>query len=111
ERFKDALAKQGGVVAKNFQSNVVIYEKSEESIPGAEPKLEKKLEDKIWMNNPLKFDGYTLYQAGYQLDECTNMTFKIHETNDPEKKALGESKPDLASPESEYESENGFRIV
>src|SRR5699024_2193626 len=111
ERFKDALAKQGGVVEKNFQSNVVIYEKSEESIPGAEPKLEKKLEDKIWMNNPLKFDGYTLYQAGYQLDEFTNMTFKIHETSDPDKKSLGKIKLDLASPESEYELENGFRIV
>jgi len=111
ERFKDAIAKQGGVVEKNFQSNVVIYEKSEESIPGAEPKLEKKLEDKIWMNNPLKFDGYTLYQAGYQLDEFTNMTFQIHETNDPDKQSLGEIKLDLASPESEYELENGFRVV
>src|SRR5699024_4758901 len=111
DRFKDALAKQGGEVAKNYQTNVVIYKKSEEAIPGAEPKLEKVLEDKIWMNHPLKFDGYTLYQAGYQLNEFTNMTFKIHETKDPDEKPLGTIKINLASPESEYELENGFRVV
>src|SRR5699024_6747911 len=111
DRFKDALAKQGGEVAKYYQTNVVIYKKSEESIPGAEPKLEKVLEDKIWMNHPLKFDGYTLYQAGYQLNEFTNMTFKIHETRDPDEKPLGTIKINLASPESEYELENGFRVV
>lgn len=110
-RFKDALAKQGGIVPKNFQTNVVIYKKSDTSIPGAEPELTKVLEDKIWMNHPLKFDGYSLYQAGYQLNEFTNMTFKIHETNDQDEKPLGTIKVNLSSPEPEYELENGFRVV
>src|SRR5690625_4597014 len=66
ERFKDALARIDGQVPKNFQSNVIIYKNIDASVPGAEPNLEKIKEDKIWLNHPLKFDGYTLYQAGYQ---------------------------------------------
>lgn len=111
ERFKDAIAMQGGSVAKNYQTNLVIYKNVDASIPGAEPNLEKVLEDKVWMNHPLKFDGYTLYQSGYQQNEFSNMTFKIHETNDSDQEALETFTIDLSSPEMEYEFESGFKVV
>lgn len=110
ERFTDALAKEGGMVAKNYQTDVIIY-KANESVPGAEPELEKVMEDDIRMNHPIKFDGYTLYQAGYQLNEFTNMTFNIHKTADADEKALETFTIDLTSPEPEYKLDNGFRVV
>ncbi|MEC5422423.1 cytochrome c biogenesis protein ResB [Virgibacillus sp. C22-A2] len=111
ERFKDSLAKQGEMVPSNYQTDVIIYKAHESEVAGAEPELEKIIESDIRMNKPLKFDGYTLYQAGYQLNEFTNMSFKIHETNDSEEEALDSFTINLTSPESDYELDNGFRVV
>ena len=110
EKFQAALEKQGEAIAKNYQTDVIIYQ-AEETVPGADPELKKILEDDIRMNHPVKFDGFTLYQAGYQLDEFTNMTFNIHETDDPDEKALDTFTIDLTSPESEYKLDNGFKVV
>ncbi|MEI3605556.1 cytochrome c biogenesis protein ResB [Pseudogracilibacillus sp. SE30717A] len=111
ERFKDAIARMGGNVASNYQTNLIIYKNVDASIPGAEPKLEKVVEDKVFMNNPLKFDGYTLYQSGYQQNEFSTMSFIIHETDDPEEKAIDTFTVDLSEPETEYELDSGFRVV
>src|SRR5699024_2457670 len=110
EQFKDALElieSRGGEVNKNYQKNVIIYKNVDADLPGAEPKVEKVLEDKVWMNNPLKFDGYTLYQSGYQQNEFSSMSFKIHKTNDSDQEALETFTIDLTAPETEYEFESG----
>ncbi|WP_085991994.1 cytochrome c biogenesis protein ResB [Oceanobacillus senegalensis] len=109
ERFKEAIA-QEGMVASNFQTNVVVY-KAERPIPGAEPELEPIVEDSIRMNQPLEFDGYELVQSGYQLNEFSNMTFKIHETEDESEESLGTFTVDLREPESEFVLDNGFKVV
>lgn len=109
ERFKEALARQNTVVPKNFQTDVIIYKVVDDSTSG-DPELEKVTEDSIRMNHPLKFDGYTLYQSGYQLNEFTSMTFKVHETDDPDETALGTFTIDLTAPESSYELDNGIRV-
>jgi cytochrome c biogenesis protein len=110
EKFQEAIKKQGEEIAKNFQSDVIVYE-AKETVPGAEPELNKILEDDIRLNHPIKFGGFTLYQAGYQLDEFTDMTFKIYDQSDNDQKALDKFKIDLTSPESEYKLDNGFKVV
>ncbi|GAA0599605.1 cytochrome c biogenesis protein ResB [Virgibacillus siamensis] len=110
EKFQEAI-KQEGQVVKNYQTNVTIYKEGENSVPGSKQKLDKVTEGQIKMNHPLTFDGYTLYQAGYQQNEFSNMTFKIHKTNDPEEKALGSITVNLTSPKKEYKLDNGFRVV
>ncbi|MFD2045900.1 cytochrome c biogenesis protein ResB [Ornithinibacillus salinisoli] len=110
ERFKDAIAKEGGMIASNYQTNAVIYQRKEEAVVGSESDLDKIVEDEIRMNHPLEFDGYKVYQSGYQLNEFKSMTFKIHETNDDEEVALDSFTIDLASPKAEYELDNGFRV-
>lgn len=110
DRFKEAIKKEG-MVAKNFQTNAIIYKKTGESVAGADPELEKVTESSIKLNHPLKFDGYTLYQAGYQLNEFTSMSFKIHKMADEDEKTLGSFKIDLTEPKSEYKLDNGFRVV
>lgn len=109
ERFKDALAREKDLVAKNYQTNLIIY-KNNDNIVGSDAGLEKIIEDEIRMNHPLKFDGYTLYQAGYQLDEFTSMSFKVYKTDDEKEKALGTFTIDLISPESKYELDDGLTV-
>lgn len=110
ERFKDAI-EQTGAVASNFQTDAVIYKDANEDIPGAEPELEPILTESIQMNKPAKFDGYTLYQQGYQENEFSSMTFKIYETDDEDAKAIDSFTIDLFNPESEYILDNDFRVV
>src|SRR5699024_10819157 len=84
ERSKYAIERMGGRAEKNFQSNVVVYKNTDVSVPSTEPKLEKVKEGHIELNHPLKFDGYALYQSGFQENEFSNMSFKLYETNDPD---------------------------
>lgn len=109
ERYKEAMERLGQLVVKNYQSDVVIYKVKGETIPGQEPELEKVTEDAIRLNEPLKFDGYHLYQSGYQENEFSTMTFGIFAAND-EEKSFGEFTVDLMSPEETYELENGFKV-
>ncbi|UUI38128.1 cytochrome c biogenesis protein ResB [Oceanobacillus oncorhynchi] len=97
-------------IATNFQTDVVIYEATNADIVGAEPELEPILDYSIQMNNPAKFDGYTLYQQGYQLNEFENMTFYIHEEDDETQESLGSFTIDLTNPDRVYELDSGFQV-
>lgn len=109
ERFKDAIERMGGAPVKNYQTDAVIYEVTSETLPGQEPELEVIAEESIQMNKPLKFNGYRLYQSGYQDNEFSTMTFAIL-SNDEEEESFGEITIDLVSPEDYYELDNGFRV-
>ena len=108
-RFRDALEAEG-MVPSNFQTDVVIYKAENADVPGAEPDLVPILEESIQMNKPAKFDGYTLYQSGYQQNEFSSMTFKIHEVDDESGTAIDSFTIDLFKPQKEYILESGFRV-
>lgn len=109
ERFQEAFLKEEEI-ASNFQTDIVVYEAKNADVVGAEPELEPILEHSIQMNNPAKFDKYTLYQQGYQLNEFENMSFHIHEADDSEEESLGDFTIDLTNPDSVYELDSGFRV-
>lgn len=111
ERFQAAMEKSGELVVKNYQTDVIVYKAKNETIPGQDPELEKIREASIRMNEPLKFDGITLYQSGYQENEFSSMTFKIYETADENETSLGEVTINLLEPEKTYELDNGIRLV
>lgn len=110
ERFKDAMERMGQLVTKNYQTDVVIYKAKETEVPGQEPELEKVMESEIRMNAPLKFDGYTLYQSGFQENEFSSMTFKVYRTDDESATSLGEVTIDLLDPEPKYTLDNGMEV-
>ncbi|WP_430785474.1 cytochrome c biogenesis protein ResB [Virgibacillus flavescens] len=110
KRFEKAI-KEEGVVAKNFETELAIYKEKPGAIAGADAELEKIKEGSIRLNHPMKFDGYSLYQAGYQKNEFTSISFKIHETDDEKETALSSFTIDLTDPKSEYKLDNGFRVV
>src|SRR5690625_2739656 len=68
ERFKEAIENQG-MITSNYQTDIIIYKTTDTDGTRTEPELEKYMESSIRLNEPLKFDGYTLYQSGYQLNE------------------------------------------
>ena len=97
-----------GMVAKNFQSNVTLYKKQGETIPGERPELAKVKDDQIRVNQPLKFEDFAIYQVEYKLDELNKMNFALtnKETNDE----YGNLTIDLFNPEKKYELSEGYSV-
>lgn len=110
ERFRDAISLEGEAVPSNYQTDAVIYQAVDNPLPGAEPELNQLTEGSIRMNHPLKFDGYSVYQSGYQANEFDQMSFKVHRVDDPDEEALDTFTVDLADPEPVYELDNGFKV-
>lgn len=106
EVFSEAL-EDAGNVAKNYQSDVILYRKKGETLPGSEVTLEKEKEYSIRVNKPLKFDHFALYQMDYRT-ELTAMSFLLidKETNEE----FGEIKIDLEDPKMRYNLDNGYAV-
>jgi cytochrome c biogenesis protein len=107
EVFSEALDR-AGTVAKTYQSNVVLYKKSADSLPGEDPELEKLKESEIRVNEPLKFDDYALYQVDYKLNELSSMTFALTDKNSG--KQFGDVKVDLYEPKKTYDLGEGYSV-
>ncbi|WP_338789287.1 cytochrome c biogenesis protein ResB [Metabacillus sp. FJAT-53654] len=109
EVFADAITRVGdGSVVKNFQSNVVLYERKGEIVHGAEPNLEEVKQEEIRVNEPLKFNSFSLYQVDYKLDELNKMTFSLIDKET--EKSFGEITVDLLDPQSNYDLGNGYKV-
>lgn len=93
---------------KNFQTDAVLYQSVGEKIAGAEPELEEIKTHKIRVNQPLKHDGYALYQVDYKLNEFSKMAFQLtqKDTND----SFGQFVIDLNQPETMYDLGKGYKV-
>lgn len=107
ELFEDALDRVG-TVAKNYQTDIVLYQTPEESLPGATDEMEMMKEESIRVNQPLKFDGYAVYQMDYKLNELRAMTFDL--TDKETDASLGTLTIDLVKPEDSYDLGNGSKV-
>jgi cytochrome c biogenesis protein len=105
--FEKAIDR-AGMVAKNYQTNAVLYKRVGPAIAGAEPDLEKVKEHKIQVNQPLKFENFALYQVDYKLDELNEMTFSL--TNKRSEQSFGDVTINLFDPKSEYDLGNGYSV-
>jgi cytochrome c biogenesis protein len=97
-----------GMVVKNYQSNVVLYQKSGDSLPGEEPELKKIKEYPIQVNKPLKFEKFALYQVDYKLDELSKMSFSL--TNKETEAVFGDITINLNEPEKKFDLGKGYSI-
>ncbi|AQQ53655.1 cytochrome c biogenesis protein ResB [Planococcus lenghuensis] len=105
--FEDALNEVGTVV-KNYQTNSILYKVPEGSPPGSTENLEEVKEYPIQVNEPLKFDGYAVYQMDFRLNELKSMTFAL--TNKETEESRGELTVDLDNPQRVYELEDGSTV-
>ncbi|MDQ0244290.1 cytochrome c biogenesis protein [Bacillus fengqiuensis] len=109
EVFDNAISRAGdGMIAKNYQSNVMLYERKGEIIPGVEPELKKIKEHQIRVNEPLKHDRYALYQVDYKLDELSTMSFNL--TDKQSGQPYGQLKVNLHDPQLKYDLGNGYHV-
>ncbi|WP_044747972.1 cytochrome c biogenesis protein ResB [Bacillus alveayuensis] len=109
EVFQEAIDRVGsGMVAKNYQSDVVLYERVGPIVPGEEPKLKKVKEYKIRVNEPLKYDHYALYQVDFKMNEPNKMSFHLVDKKTNEQ--FGLVIVDLRNPQSAYDLGNGYRV-
>jgi cytochrome c biogenesis protein len=109
EVFQEAIDRVGsGMVAKNYQSDVVLYERVGPIVPGEEPKLKKVKEYKIRVNEPLKYDHYALYQVDFKMNEPNKMSFHLVDKNTNEQ--FGLVTVDLRNPKPAYDLGNGYRV-
>ncbi|KYG58903.1 cytochrome c biogenesis protein ResB [Planococcus maritimus] len=104
EKFGEAIDRVG-TVAKNYQTDVVLYKIPEGALPGDTADMEVVEEHAIRVNQPFKFDGYALYQMDFQQDELKTMSFELQ--NKETSESRGELTIDLVNPETTYELEDG----
>ncbi|KAA0966166.1 cytochrome C biogenesis protein [Sporosarcina sp. ANT_H38] len=105
--FGDALDRVG-MIAKNYQTDVKLYQTAEGGLPGSD-KMEFVKDYSIIVNKPLKFDGYNVFQMDFRLDELKSMTFQL--TEKATEASFGEFTVDLTNPEREYKLDNGARVI
>jgi cytochrome c biogenesis protein len=109
EVFNAAIDRVGdGMIAENYQTNVVLYKRVGPTVAGAKPELEKVKEYPIRVNEPLKFDHYALYQVDFRLNEPKTMSFQL--TDKQSGKTLGTVAIDLYDPKETYNLGNGYRV-
>ncbi|MCY8652857.1 cytochrome c biogenesis protein ResB, partial [Bacillus haynesii] len=109
EVFSEAITKAGdGTVAKTYQTDVELYERKNDSLPGEAPELKKVKNGKIRVNDPLKFGSYALYQLTYKEGELDKMVFQLIEKDSG--KSFGKVAIDLLEPKPEYDLGNGYKV-
>ncbi|WP_227395247.1 cytochrome c biogenesis protein ResB [Jeotgalibacillus aurantiacus] len=107
----DATLERVGPVAKNFQTDAVLYKREEGDIAGsANREMDPLFEQPIQVNVPLKFDGFALYQTDYIENEIHKMSFTLENKDTGE--TFGEFSVDLFSPELDgvYELSEGYQV-
>src|SRR5690606_11430197 len=107
EVYKKALEERGAII-KNFQANVTLYRAKEKTLPGEKPELEKIKDAEIRINEPLKFDQYSLYLAKYELNRMQMMEFTL--TNKETGEEYGTIQINLENPEKVYDLGNGYSV-
>lgn len=107
EKFAEAIDKNG-VIAKNYQSNVTLYERTNDVLPGEEAELKKVKDAQVKVNFPLKHDHYALYQVDYKLDELSKMSFNLMKKDN--EKTFGDFTVDLNNPQKKYELKKGYTV-
>ncbi|KYG35929.1 cytochrome c biogenesis protein ResB [Priestia endophytica] len=97
-----------GAVAKNYQTDVTLYKGQEGKIAGEDQKLVKQKDFPIKVNEPLKFDGYAVYQVDYRLNELSEMKLSLDDKQSGE--SFGTISIDLHNPKDTYELKQGYRV-
>ncbi|MGB2993457.1 MAG: cytochrome c biogenesis protein ResB, partial [Paenisporosarcina sp.] len=107
EVFGEAIERVG-TIASNYQTDVVLYKKPEEALPGQTEDLKEVKKESIQVNHPLKFEGYAVFQMDFRLDELKTMHFNL--SNKATGESLGDLAIDLVNPEKSYDVGKGSKV-
>lgn len=108
EKFSEALQRADQPIVKTYETKAVLYERVNEGAVGADVQLKEVARHNIRVNEPFSFDGYSLYQVNYKLDELRTMSFTLENKETGER--IGRMDIDLYDPEPYYDLGNGYRV-
>ncbi|OKL38018.1 cytochrome c biogenesis protein ResB [Domibacillus mangrovi] len=107
EVFNEAINRVG-TVAKNYQTDAILYRDENNGLPGAKPELSEVKHDDIRVNEPMKFDNFAVYQTSFRQDEMKAMHFAL--TNKETGREFGEVVVDLFDQQAMYDLGNGYKV-
>ncbi|ADH99681.1 cytochrome c biogenesis protein ResB [Salisediminibacterium selenitireducens] len=109
--FGEALMNAVDPVVKTYQTSATLFKQSTEGAIGSDAELEEIKSYDIRVNDPLNFEGFSLYQVDYKLNELSQFTFRIEgeDLSDEEQQDLT-FEVDLNDPQMSYEFDNGYRV-
>ena len=107
EVFGEAIDRVG-TIAKNYQTDVALYKGPEDAVAGHTEELTFEKEESIQVNEPLKFNNFSVFQMDFRLDELKSMTFQLQDKETAN--SFGEFTIDLADPQPEYELQDGYKV-
>lgn len=105
--FNEAIDRVG-TVAKNYQTDAILYRDENNGLPGSKPELSEVQHDDIQVNEPMKFDNFAVYQTSYRQDEMKAMHFAL--TNKKTGEEFGEVVVDLFDQQESYDLGNGYKV-
>ncbi len=108
ERFREAMARNGGPVVKTFQTNAILFKREDTAIVGETGELVEVARHNIRVNDPFKFDGFALYQVDYKLNELHQISFLLEHKE--RGTTHGQIDVDLFNPDSEYDLGDGYKL-
>ncbi|MFE5471430.1 cytochrome c biogenesis protein ResB [Bacillus safensis] len=109
EVFENAIEKAGdGQVVKSYKTDAVLYKREGEVVLGEKPKLKQVTEHDIKVNEPLKFDNFSLYQVDFKQNELDQMVFQLIRKDT--EKSFGTVKINLLEPKSEYDLGSDYKV-
>ena len=85
------------VIAKSFQTDVILYENENADLPGAEPILREVKSGSILVNHPFEYKGLQLYQSGKIEMQLGALNFGLVDNQTGTE--IGSIKLDLFSPD------------
>lgn len=110
KRFGLAVRKEaGGKLPKNFETDVTLYKRTDKGLLGAKPKLKKVKDHKIRVNQPLEFNGFSVFQVDYKLHSFSKMSFTMNKKSSGQ--SFGKFTVDLTNPKKTvYPLGNGYKV-
>ncbi|MGJ9384870.1 cytochrome c biogenesis protein ResB [Salipaludibacillus sp. CF4.18] len=110
EMFEAALERAGGSVVESFRTSATLLKRSSNGTVGSETELEEVKDHEIIVNDPLTFEGFSLYQVDYKLNELSTFSFTLESETVDEDFSDFIFEVDLNDPQKLYEFENGYEI-
>jgi cytochrome c biogenesis protein len=104
----EATIDRVGMIPKNYQSNVTLFKTKKGTIIGEKPDLKKVEDFAIRVNHPLSFNGFSLYQVDYKLNELNTMSFTL--INKQTNQQYGDLTVNLFNPKDKYDLGNGYSV-
>lgn len=97
------------MIAKNYETQLTLFENNNENIPGAEADLTELKKGSIRVNHPFKFDHFELYQNSFDQSQLKDMTFKVID-NDTGKETGRQFTVNLDAPDPEFKINDKLKV-